>query len=1074
MSCRPIRNQLTAFLLNDLDPAQAAHVRAHLASCPACQAEADTLKQTLDVLTAALAAPGQEPAQLDPWRHRVIRAAAHAPRPRRAPRRIPAIILEAAAGLAIVCTLWALMLPKMSGKTVRMRESEVEVTILASEETKLDEFQHELEKLEDISTIDQLASLPASSVADSKEIQNWAFIDTDVTGDVLSDDAVGYVKTPPSPTIRFYTFSTGRRRTYERDETYVAGKPADRSAILDQGVMLANELAVADARLSSMDDVTVNCEAPPTLAGESGLAGALAGTQSGTEYATLDIRNDSSPVVMHGLLSSRSAEGRAAMLGKYGGGYGGAAEAAVISNLQWLQMQQNKDGSWNHANPAATSLGLLAFLAHGETPASPGYGETVEKALRYLTQQQADSGQFSVDPQQQAQAVYALAEAFAMTRIPVLREAVAKGVTALEKQASDGLDLPTARWASMALYAAADAGVTAEGADRLSAAASRQLEASPDPVDVLGLTYLGQRESEAGQAKLAQLPQVTYAGRQSEGLDVLFMLTQAKFQAGGAEWAEWNRAMAPDLVKRQEPGGSMRDPARPDQAPSVQSTALAALMKSVYYRFLPSFRPIQDPASTNDEVGVEIIRVAVPTPAPTPTPVPTAQPRAASFNPWVETAKTPLSTFGIDVDTASYTIARRYINAGFRPPPELVRTEEFVNYFDYQYLAPQRQTFAIYPEVAPALFGPGYLLKIGVKGREIGRDQRPVILTLAIDTSGSMNTPDRLDLIKQSLALLVAALGPADQVAIVQYGAQASLVLAHTALGTNRAPVLAAIDALQAGTSTHLEKGVRLAYEVAARGFTAGAENRVILMSDGVANLGSGKAEDILALVAQYRDQGIFCSIFGFGAGSYDDTMLETLANKGDGVYRYLDSLDEARRELVDGLAATLHFIARDVKIQVEFNPQRVAHYRQLGYENRRLRPEDFRDDAVDAGEVGSGQSVTALYELDLAAAGPDPLATVRVRYHDLASGRIEEIAMPVTSAHVMKTSARMPPRFKLAAAAAAFAELLRGSPFAEGYDFAAVAQVLRPVAQELNLDPGPAELARLVQAAAGLPCASE
>ncbi|MBI3986580.1 MAG: von Willebrand factor type A domain-containing protein, partial [Lentisphaerae bacterium] len=345
--------------------------------------------------------------------------------------------------------------------------------------------------------------------------------------------------------------------------------------------------------------------------------------------------------------------------------------------------------------------------------------------------------------------------------------------------------------------------------------------------------------------------------------------------------------------------------------------------------------------------------------------------KPAAFNPFVEASANPFSTFSIDVDTASYTLCRNYMLNGKLPPPEAARTEEFVNFFDYAYPAPARRTFAVQAECAPTPFGRGtQWLRLGVKGRHLGREEnRASALTLLIDTSGSMSTPDRMGLLKQALRLLVDKLGPNDRVAVVQYDSHARLVLEHTPV-SEKAKILEAIERLDTTGSTNLEEGMNLAYATAARAFLAGGINQVLILSDGAANLGAVAAEDILKRVDAYRRQGIQCSVYGFGMGTYDDAMLETLADKGDGRYAFIDSLDEARRVFVDELSATLNTIASDVKIQVEFNPARVKRYRQLGYENRALTKEQFRDDKVDAGEVGSGQSVTALYELELRGEG--------------------------------------------------------------------------------------------------------
>jgi len=454
--------------------------------------------------------------------------------------------------------------------------------------------------------------------------------------------------------------------------------------------------------------------------------------------------------------------------------------------------------------------------------------------------------------------------------------------------------------------------------------------------------------------------------------------------------------------------------------------------------------------------------------------------KAVGVNPFVSVVEQPFSTFAIDVDTASYNVARNYMSRGYLPPVESVRTEEFVNSFDYGYKAPLKETFRIYADAAPSKFGRGlHLIKIGVKGRRLGREeQRRAALTFVIDTSGSMDQPDRLGLVKKALRMLVNELDEKDLIAIVQYGSDARLILEHTPVSRKEA-VLEAINNLQCGGSTNLENGMRHAYSAAGANFVAGAENRVLLLSDGVANMGSGAAEDILGKIEQYRKQGITCSVFGVGMGTYNDEMLETLANRGDGTYTFIDSEKAARRVFVDDLAATLNTIAADVKIQVEFNADSIRRYRQLGYENRQLEARDFRNDAVDAGEVGSGQSVTALYEVELVADVVDrpaarssvanALATVRVRYCRIDTGGIEEIEHTIWASDVASAFDRADARFRLAASAAEFAEILRGSPLALGSDFEDVARVLRPAALELNLDTRVQELLRLVHGAGSL-----
>jgi len=439
-----------------------------------------------------------------------------------------------------------------------------------------------------------------------------------------------------------------------------------------------------------------------------------------------------------------------------------------------------------------------------------------------------------------------------------------------------------------------------------------------------------------------------------------------------------------------------------------------------------------------------------------------------SFNPFVMTAANNFSTFAIDVDTASYTLTRQAIRSGNTPAPEKVRTEEIVNAFDYGDKAPRSSTFRVYQDGAQSPFGAGLnMLRIGVKGRRLGREeQRPAILTFVVDTSGSMAQPDRIGLARQALTLLVGQLSERDRIQIIAYNDHARLVLEPVTV-SQKERILKVFSRLQCNGSTNLEEGLQLAYTQAVESFVPGAENRVILISDGVANLGAGSAQEILDKVASSRRQGITCSVFGVGSGTYNDRMLEELANKGDGVYKFLDSADEVKRAFVDELSATLNTIAKDAKIQVEWNPKVVRQYRQLGYENRALKKEQFRDNTVDAGEVGSGQSVTAMYELELmpGVRADAKLGTVRVRYQRTDTGRIEEIETTLKATSVLRPAHKATNAFRIAASAAEFAEQLRGCPHAAGAKFQDVADYLRPAAMDLTLDTRVKELLELVMA---------
>ena len=329
-------------------------------------------------------------------------------------------------------------------------------------------------------------------------------------------------------------------------------------------------------------------------------------------------------------------------------------------------------------------------------------------------------------------------------------------------------------------------------------------------------------------------------------------------------------------------------------------------------------------------------------------------------------AANPRSTFSIDVDAASYTNVRRFLTAGQRPPPDAVRIEELLNYFRYDYPEPRgRAPFSVTTDVAVAPWAPEHrLIRIGIKGRALEtRQVPPSNLVFLLDVSGSMADPNKLPLVKQGFRLLVHELRPEDQVAIVVYAGAAGLVLPPTP-GSDTAAILAALDRLEAGGSTAGGAGLRLAYDMARQSYRADRNNRVILATDGDFNVGESSDAAMVRLIEERRDQGIFLTVLGFGTGNLKDSRMEQIADKGNGHYAYVDNLNEARRMFVREFAGTLVTIAKDVKIQVEFNPARVAAYRLVGYENRALRTEDFADDRKDAGDLGAGHTVTALYEI--------------------------------------------------------------------------------------------------------------
>ncbi len=455
--------------------------------------------------------------------------------------------------------------------------------------------------------------------------------------------------------------------------------------------------------------------------------------------------------------------------------------------------------------------------------------------------------------------------------------------------------------------------------------------------------------------------------------------------------------------------------------------------------------------------------------------------RSYGTNPFVDTEVDALSTFGLDVDTGAYTVARSYLERGHLPPAEAIRVEEFVNYFDYEDRAPRRGDFAVTAEGTPSPFteGRGYqLLRFGLHGREIPvRDRKPAVLTFVIDVSGSMGRENRLGLVKRSLHLLLDELEeleyrkrgrPGDRVGLVVYGSRGDVLIEPT--GDFR-EVRRAIDRLRTGGSTNAEEGLVLGYRLARDHFRRGAVNRVILCSDGVANVGRTGPDSILERIEREADAGVELTTVGFGMGNYNDVLMEQLADRGDGRYAYVDTYAEARRLFVHDLSGTLETIASDAKAQVEFDPGVVSLYRLLGYENRDIADERFRDDTVDAGEVGAGHQVTALYEIKLAsdASPSDTVATLRLRYRSERTGRVEEEAVRLRVRDLESSWRSASPSLRLASVAAEFAEILKGSYWAKNADLGDLQRRARRLEDELRGDRDVAELADLIETATHL-----
>ncbi|HEX8476463.1 MAG TPA: VWA domain-containing protein [Pyrinomonadaceae bacterium] len=435
-------------------------------------------------------------------------------------------------------------------------------------------------------------------------------------------------------------------------------------------------------------------------------------------------------------------------------------------------------------------------------------------------------------------------------------------------------------------------------------------------------------------------------------------------------------------------------------------------------------------------------------------------------NPFYEVARAPLSTFSIDVDTASYSNTRRFINEGQLPPPDAVRIEELINYFSYAYEQPTGSApFSVTTEVAACPWNTAHrLVHIGLQGKRIETENLPPAnLVFLMDVSGSMNEPNKLPLVKTALRTLTEQLTARDRVAIVVYAGTSGLVLPSTT-GDRKGEILGALDRLEAGGSTNGGQGIQLAYRIAQDNFIKDGINRVILTTDGDFNVGVTNENELVRLIEEKRANGVFLSVLGFGSGNLKDSTMEKLADKGNGNYAYIDTVSEARKVLGEQVGGTLATIAKDVKIQIEFNPRQVAGYRLIGYENRLLRDEDFNDDTKDAGEIGAGHTVTALYEIvpygqKVEASGVDKLKyqepavpsetamskemlTVKLRYKEPNGDESRLISVGIADANGSIDNASE--NLKFSAAVAAFGMLLRDSKYKGDATYDRVIQLAR------------------------------
>ncbi len=436
-------------------------------------------------------------------------------------------------------------------------------------------------------------------------------------------------------------------------------------------------------------------------------------------------------------------------------------------------------------------------------------------------------------------------------------------------------------------------------------------------------------------------------------------------------------------------------------------------------------------------------------------------------NPVKRVVEQPVSTFSIDVDTGAYANVRRLLNQGSLPREDAVRIEELVNYFSYDYPQPEgKQPFSVTTELSTTPWNKDtLLLHVGIQGKDIARQTLPASnLVFLVDVSGSMRSANKLGMLKNSLKLLTKQLRPRDKVSLVVYAGASGVVLSPTA-GDQTATISQALNQLTAGGSTNGAAGIQLAYQLAEQSFIKDGINRVIIATDGDFNVGTTNFDALIDLIEEKRKGGVSLTTLGFGMGNYNDHLMEQLADAGNGNYAYIDTLNEAQKVLVDEMSSTLNTIAKDVKIQIEFNPSQIAEYRLVGYENRLLKREDFNNDKIDAGDIGAGHTVTALYEISLVGGKgnyTDPLryhrqrsllekstkqgelAFLRLRYKQPDSDKSTLIETPINKQLLQTTLEKTSDRFRFSASVAAFGQQLRGGNYLKDYDYSDILTLAR------------------------------
>ncbi len=747
----------------------------------------------------------------------------------------------------------------------------------------------------------------------------------------------------------------------------------------------------------------------------------------------------------------------------------------------WPDGSQGPDGAWTGGPGAskrsATALVLLAYLGAGETHKHGSHKSEVRAGLKWLKSIQDPDGSFAPADsprfvREQALCTLAFAEAYALTASPLFKVSAHSGLARLAalrtpcsgwgpEGPTSPPDMETTVLAGMAFKSARAARLKTPGnlgpeliafvdtlTDRKTGMTSPGAGEPPDLRSTAMAVHLrilwgcdprrNQGVIDGTRVLLKNLP---IWDEQREGaIDPLtwYYGTLALFQVGGEPWKIWNTTMKAEIIDHMRRDAEFRGSWDPvgkwgEAAGRTVVTALFTMCMETYYRYGKVFGSAGGAGN-----------------APSP------QWSREEYdhiegNRFRDPRKHPLSTFSIDVDTASYANVRRLLREGSPPPAGAVRIEEMINYFTYDYPEPEKdQPFSVTTEIAECPWKPEHrLLHVGLKARSIpDTDLPPRNLVFLLDVSGSMSPSDKLPLVLRAMKLLVRTLTEKDHVAIVVYASATGVILEPTC-GDRKQAIEDALGRLSAGGSTNGGEGIQRAYDLAARHFERGAVNRVILATDGDFNVGISDRSSLVRLIEKKRKVGIFLSVLGVGTGNLKDSSMEALADHGNGNYSYLDSIDEARKVLVTEAGGTLVTIAKDVKIQVEFNPRRVGSYRLIGYENRMLETEDFDDDEKDAGEIGAGHTVTALYEItppahvDPAGAGDalkyqdprglsgaafgDEIVTVKLRYQEPDGEKSRLVSIPVTDpGNVSASSASK--SFRFAAAVAGFGLLLRES----------------------------------------------